>query len=274
MVTTASNASHTRRLSPKKILIKLLYSPLIWLAVGAHVLLLVVPFDPSVKTEEVVEEPEAEIVESIPVDILNLSAIASSTPPPEAAPPAPVSAAPPAPVSVPTPVEVPAPPVVNEAPAEAQPENLRVEALPLEDAPVEESPAYYPSADSGVFLESINRFSEVGIQTYGDQLPTENSFSSKGNGQSFLVIGADITQNSSPVDGALNAIWMDKNLDQILPLLSQTYGGDFAPVGEYAQEPVYELRNPQGEVVIHVSLVSLKGSTLLVTWESSPLGTY
>ena len=77
-----------RRITLKKVL----YHPLTWLAVGFHVLLLVVPFGGGANSD-LAETPEEDSEAAIPVDLLNLSDIATSTPPPLEPP---VAAPPPA----------------------------------------------------------------------------------------------------------------------------------------------------------------------------------
>lgn len=267
----------TRRLSPKVFLIKLLYNPLTWLAIGAHVLLLIVPFDPNVKTAEVIEAPEEDADESIAVDILNLAELASPTPPPESPSDPPPAVPPPAaPVAAPPPVPAAAP--VAEDPA-AEPEPLPDESdVPLDppvpdppSAPDPPPPAYDPTETQNAFVGNI---AQLGIDTFTGtvQFPPD-SFFSKGNGASFLDFSDPI--NPAPLAHSRDAVWMDEQLSDVIKTLNETYGEHvvLTPVGDYAGELLYELTDATGNSFMHVSLVEFRsGSTLVVMWPTNPNG--
>ncbi|MEM9087859.1 MAG: hypothetical protein AAGC93_03850 [Cyanobacteria bacterium P01_F01_bin.53] len=251
-----------KRLTLKKVL----YHPLTWLAVGFHGLLLVVPFDPSAPSVTEPEPQEEETDEAIAVDILNLSEIASSTPPPAEVPP---------PV---TPPPVAAPPVVPPIPAEI-PAELPVEEAPIEEPPVAETPvqpevpvetpvepqtpAYDPGQEQGIFVSGLDSLS---VQNYTESLglPDAGLFS-KGNAAYFI-------NGTEPAAGALQAQWMDKSPDDIFSELQPLYQGvTFNPLENYGDELLYELQNPNGQSIAFISLVDLKGSTLMVMWPTNPL---
>lgn len=260
------------RLAKRLTLKKVLYHPLTWLAVGFHALLLTVPFDPSAPVEAEPEEAQAEeIDEAIPIDILNLSEISTDTPPvatpPEAIPPAaPPVAAPP----------VAAPPVVlpSELPLEeALPvEEVPVDALPVEELPVEEVPvepppvAYDPGQDQTLFIDNLGAMA-LGDYTDAQGLPPANFFREPANAGYFL-------DGEAPVAGARDARWMDKGPDAVLTELQSTYessGITFTQLDSYGGEELYELNTATGESFMFVSLARLKGSSLLVIWQSNPL---
>ena len=260
-----------KRLTLKKVL----YHPLTWLAVGFHGLLLVVPFDPSAPSVTDPEPQEEETDEAIAVDILNLSEIASSTPPPAETPP-PVT---PPPVAVPVAAPPVVPPIPAEIPAELPVEEAVEEAPIEEEAPVAETPvqpeasvdpplepqppAYDPGQEQGVFVSGLDSLS---VQNYTESLglPDPGLFS-KGNAAYFI-------NGTEPAAGALQAQWMDKSPDDIFGELQPLYQGvTFNPLDNYGDELLYELQNPNGQSIAFISLVDLKGSSLMVMWSTNPL---
>jgi len=270
-----NDISPTRRLTPKNILIKLLYNPLTWLAIGAHLLLLVVPFNPNATTTDVIEEPEEEVDESIPIDILNLSELATAAPPPETPPPPSPATPPPAPVPA---LAAPVPAPVAEVPAEAEPLEPEVPTEPESqelEVPVEEvlqdPPAYDPTGNQNYFVGQI---SNLGIDTYEGVVayPDSRDFE-KGNGDSFLDFTNPI--DPAPLPTSRDAVYMDEQLSDVITTLNNSYGGsvNITPVQEYAGELLYELSDGDGNVFLHVSLVEFRsGSTLLVMWPANPNG--
>lgn len=273
----ASDATSTRRLSPKKVLIKLLYNPLTWLAIGAHVLLLLVPFDPSVKTAEVIEEPEAEEDESIPVDILNLSAL-SRPEPPETPPPT----EPPPPTSVP--VDVPPPPAVpipSESPvspaASTDPPPAFDPSTPPDptDPPEPTPPPYNANGDRTQFLSNLDGLQ--GLSSYrgtANELPAALNFGRKGHGSYFLDFSnPNVTV---PLANSLDAIWYkDSQVADVVQTMRNSYEPydyQLLQVDDYAQEELYELIEPEGNTVMFVSAVNFPGSVLLVMWPDNPNG--
>ena len=268
-----SDVAPTRRLLPKKILLKLLYNPLTWLAVGAHVLLLVVPFDPSLAPSEVVEEPQEDVDESIPVDILNLSEIATAAPPPEK-PPAPPE---PIPTQVPAPVAPPVPSPVSEDPVPSEPVEPEepAESDFSEDPQSEEDPlsggndAYDPTGNQNYFVGEI---ANLGIDTFTGVVayPDASNFE-KENGDSFLDFSDPL--NPAPLTSSLDAKFMDEQISDVITTLNNSYGGsvNINPVESYAGELLYELSDTTGNVFMHISLVEFKtGSTLIVMWPNNP----
>lgn len=262
----------TRRLTAKKVL----YHPLTWLAVGFHGLLLFVPFNLGpVSVEEDVEIAEEPEEDAMPIDILNLSDIATATPPPaEAPPPAPPPVTPPAPppaaVVAPAPVAVPAP---------AEPESLVADAeVPVDsaepdiaeplDTPDEEvptQPAYDPGQDQTLFIDNLGQMA-LGDYTADQGLPPANFFREPGNAGYFLA-------GETPVAGAKDARWMDKGPDAVLAELQRSYaasGITFSQLNDYGGEVLYELKTPTGESFMFISLARLKGSSLLVIWQGDP----
>ncbi|MEO1395083.1 MAG: hypothetical protein AAFV90_19450 [Cyanobacteria bacterium J06634_5] len=255
-----------RRLTARKVL----YHPLTWLAVGFHGLLLFVPFNPgpvSVEEDvEIVEEPEED---AIPIDILNLSDIATATPPAEA----------PLPVTPPAPPPAAVAPVPATVPAPAEPEPLVAdEEVPIDiadpdiadplDTPDEEvptQPAYDPGQDQTLFIDNLGQMA-LGDYTADQGLPPANFFREPGNAGYFLA-------GETPVAGAKDARWMDKGPDAVLDELQRSYaasGITFSQLNDYGGEVLYELKTPTGESFMFISLARLKGSSLLVIWQGDP----
>lgn len=259
--------STSRRLTLKKIL----YHPLTWAALVVHVVLLVVPFE-SGEPEAVEESTEqSEAVESIPVDILNLTEIATSEPLPEppAATPPPSAPA----IAPPRPAPVPAEPVPPTTALEVQPEVVPAE-VPAQTPPLEETPvpAYDPSADQQVFIQNLD---SIGLEGYGEGLlPSARDFR-KGTDSSYFINESvvDGITDVQPVAKARDARRLDKEPAVILTELRETYatvGLSFAENGEYGGETLYQLTKEDGSVIMHLSLVQLQGSTLLVIWQADP----
>lgn len=241
----------------------LLYHPLTWLAVGAHIGLLVVPFNPDNPAAVEPEEPEEAIDASIPVDILNLSALSAPEPPPDAPnpgpvtpPPAPTAALPP-PTAAPVPAAEPAPAALEPAaPPETEP------ATPPPPPP----PAYSPGGDQNAFTGNLGN---LGLNTF-PYLPELSSFPNE-NGDKFL----DFTDKDNPVprSDSLGAQWTDKQPDNVLGLMQDAYAGSgllFTEWTPYEGDVVYQLSNPDGNPFMYVSVVNTNGSSLLVMWPDDP----
>ena len=257
MANSAKNNSPRR--SPLK---RVLSHPLTWIAVGLHALLLVVPFNP--KPAVAPDLPEEETPEEVTVDILNLSDIATSTPPPETPPP-PENTPPPVPQAAPpVPSAVP-PPTADEIPAEPEP-SAPEPSVPDPPAEPPPPPAYDPSQDQQVF---INNLGAINLGDYTDTLglPDASNFRNPGNAGAFV-------SNGAPVAGARSARWMDKPPDSVLGELQTTYarsGIQFNPLAPYGGEALYELITPDGQSFMYISLAALEGSSLLVIWQANPL---
>ncbi len=266
----------SRRLTLKK----LLYRPLVGLAIAAHLLLLVVPFNEPKPSGLDAETAEQNIDESIPVDILNLSAL---SPPPTAEPPAnlppPAAPAAPAPSSAPPPPVNPPPvepPPVNSAPASSPPvEQTSVEPS-TDQPPVEQPAAYVAQADQQAFVDNVGALG-AGTQGVGNfreiGLPNLDYFS-KGNAASFLNYN---TNPPSLVAGSIDAVWMDKQAERVAEQIEDTYGANgvtLERLDNYGDELLYEMLTPNGDTIMYISLVNFpsKGSSLMVSWSTNPLG--
>lgn len=257
------NESSSRRLTVRQVL----YHPLTWLAVGCHVLLLVVPFDPSppvAATETVEEEAPEETV----IDVLNLSEIATAEPPPPAST-EPLPAAPPSAASQPAPARSATAPASSAAPASVSISNApNAPATPAAPAATKDpsSPAYDPSADQDLFIGNLGA---IGLTDYtaSQGLPEPRLLRRPENASYFL-------NGSAPAAGAKDARWMDKGPDDVLDQLKTTYGPGgivFNQLDDYGGEPLYQLVTAEGQPFMYISLVSLKGSSLVVIWQSNPL---
>ena len=264
---------------------KIFFHPLTWIAVGVHIAMLAIPFDPTPPPSEEKQIADEE-VEAIPVDILNLSEIATDTPPPPTqapppAPPPPVTA-PPAPQAIPPePIaEAPLEEEIVEEPLEPLPAEVPVEAEPTEAEPTElvpnapipqelaaqdpATPAYDPSSDQQIFISGL---SNLGVTDHtANGLPLPSFFRNPGNA-GFFVDG------DNPAPGATNANWLEGTPAQIFAQMETNYAASnltFQPLDPYGGEPLYALTTATGEIPMYVSLVELKGSTLLVTWPQDP----
>ncbi len=269
--------STTHRLTLKKVL----HHPLTWIALGVHVVLLVVPFNPSEpKTGEDSTE-QSEEIESIPVDVLNLAEIATSEPPPSepAAPPSPSSApaiAPPRPASAPA-APVPGgvePGPVVQSPAPASSTNSSTQT---QSAAGTQMAAYDSSADQQMYIQNLD---SLGLQGYkdpltgGNALPAPREFR-KGTDSSFFVAETSVggVPTSQAVAGARDARRLDGEPADILAKQTEVYssaGLSFVEAGSYGGEPLHQLTKADGNVVMYLSLVQLQGSTLLVIWQNDP----
>ena len=253
---------------------RILCHPLTWVALGTHIVLLVVPFNPMEPdtTPDAAKDEQPEEVESIPVDILNLSEIATSKAPPEKVlvPPPPSSPAPTIARSVqPDPV---APALIEPATVNTESED-QTKTIPTSNSIAaqqtieDQSPAYDPEADQRQFIQNLEGLGLGGYKINGEiSLPDANSFR-KGVDPSYFIIETNTV--ISPVGGAREARWLDKEPTAVLSELTSTYsaaGISFAQVENYGGEALYELTTADGDSFMYLSLVQLKGSTLLVVW--------
>lgn len=259
------NESSLRRLTIRQVL----YHPLTWLAVGCHAALLLVPFDPSppAAAPETIEE---EAPEEAAIDVLNLSEIATAEPPTQASS-EPPSAPPPA-ASQPAPVRsatAPAASAAAPAPASNAPAAPAAPAAPVAPGGATKDPlppAYDPSADQDLFIGNLGA---IGLTDYtaSQGLPPAGLLRHPENASYFL-------NGSAPAAGARDARWMDKGPDDVLNQLKATYepgGISFNQLDSYGGEPLYQLVTAEGQPFMYISLVSLKGSSLVVIWQSNPL---
>lgn len=272
-----SAKSTTRRLTLQKVL----YHPLTWIAVGVHVVLLVIPFGPS-QSEAVEENTEqTEDIESISVDILNLAEIATSEPPPlEPTPAPPQPASVPAPAIAPptqlSPSTAPLPTEINPGPA-AQPETVSPDSsAPTQQAVKTQTPAYDPSADQQLYIQNLD---SLGLEGFKDASGRSLLLSArdfrKGTNSSYFITetAVDGIPNVQPVEKARDARRLDGEPAGILAQQRETYaaaGLSFIEVGEYGGEPLHQLTKEDGSAIMYLSLVQLQGSTLLVIWQEDP----
>ena len=278
-----------RRLTLKR----LLHHPLAGLAIAAHLLLLVIPFnEPKPSDLNDAEAAEKEIDDSIPVDILNLSALSPppATEPPDSSPPAATPPAPPPSRSLPqiarqlvdSPTDLPpanSPPVtppVN-SPSANQPvaDQPPTDQPPL-DQPSAQPPAYVAQADQQAFVDNVGALG-AGTQGVGNfrdiGLPALDYFS-KGNVANFLNYN---TNPPSLVPGSIDAVWMDKQANRVAEQIEVTYGANgvtLKQLDDYGDELLYEMFTPNGDTIMYISLVNFpsKGSSLMVSWRTNPLG--
>ncbi|PZO47312.1 MAG: hypothetical protein DCF15_19160 [Phormidesmis priestleyi] len=267
------------------ILKKVLYQPLAGLALGLHLLLLIVPFNPSKPAPAESEKPpEEEAV--IPVDILNLADVSAPEPPaPSLAKIAPTqpSSQTPNQTQIQSQSSAALPPRSSAAvpnspsnPQPADPPNQPADGNQLSDGnqppdgsqPTDNSqpPAYDPGPQRSAFIGNLGN---IGLTTYPDRLPQPRFFKRPENAGSFLT-------NTDPpalVDGADSSVWMDKGVSTVFAQLKSTYepsGVSFNPLDNYGGEVLYELLDNTGQPFQYVSLVELKGSTLIVNWPERP----
>ena len=266
-----------RRLTLKKIF----YHPLTLAALSGHVLLLMVPF--STAPAEVVEEEAIATEEAMPVDILNLSEIATAEPPPPQAPaPTAPAPAPSPPAAAPAPAAAPPPIAAPATPAAPQPV-ANTPAPPVAQAPTQTPPPAYDSTeDRKTFIQGFDSIATAGLQEYSE-LPLASSFT-RGNSQFFLGPAALATDFRNPVTAgdpnalppaAATAKYTDKQPKDVLKQVQASFsntGLTFAQVADYGGEPLYELKKATGETFAFVSLVGFQGSTLTVIWTQNPNG--
>ncbi len=272
---------------------KVLYHPLAGIAIAAHLLLLVLPFSKPEPPNLDDDIPTEEVDNSIPVDILNLSALSPPPadqsseilPPSLAAVPAPAANSPPPPTASPLPTEQPpmAQPVERSAvqPVEQSVEQL-VAQTPIEQTqaqtmqtPVEQVPAYVAQADQQAFVNNVGALGAgtQGIGNFRDiGLPGIDYFS-KGNVANFLDYSTD---PPSLLPGSIDAVWMDKQAERVAEQIEVTYGANgvtLERLSNYGDELLYEMLTPNGDTIMYISLVNFpsKGSSLMVSWTMNPI---
>ncbi len=278
-----------RRLTLKR----LLHHPLVGLAIAAHLLLLVVPFNEPEPSDLNAEAAEKEIDNSIPVDILNLSVLSepsaiepsaiepSAIEPPDLSPPAATPPAPP-PSSAPPQlarqrVDPPTAPSPANSPSTDQPpaDQPLADQLLADQLLADQPPAYVAQADQQAFVDNVGALG-AGTQGVGNfrdiGLPALDYFS-KGNAASFLDYN---TNPPSLVPGSIDAVWMDKQADRVAEQIGATYGANgvtLERLDDYGDELLYEMFTPNGDTIMYISLVNFpsKGSSLMVSWRTNPI---
>ncbi len=309
---------------------KALYHPITLLAVGLHALILAMPLRELPASEPEVAE---EVPEEVAVDILNLSDIASTTPPvaKPATGGAPVSGGAPAaarsgaaapsnlanPARYSPPAAVQSSSAASPAPVVGVPSNLAAGipvgalaatvsatgAVPVGAAPVGAvpggstgadtggtggavaggggpvatgggpvgQPVYDPGQDQGVFITGLQ---SLGVQDNSAAvgLPSNPNMFRRPAGFGYFL---DITNpdEPQPIATAREARWLEKQTDELFAQLQATYAQSniaFNRLDDYGGEQLYELKNAQGQTAMFISLVDLKGSSLLVMWDNKP----
>ena len=267
----SSRPINGRRITLKKVM----YHPFTWTAIGLHVALLVVPFSRNT-ADKALETPEEVPEEAMPVDILNLSDITASKPPP-AQPPA--NTAPPPPASAPPPSSVPAP---SSAPVPVEDAQAPAAPAPADDAataPITDTstqppppPAYDPSEDQAQFVANLSGvFGSKDTTEQTGLPPNKKSYFRKSNGGYFVSGDNPVTV----VTGAKDARLMNQKPDEALNALVTSYqpaGVTFTQVENYGDELLYQVLTANGETMMYVSLVDMKASTLMVIWPQKPAG--
>jgi len=245
---------------------RVLYHPLTWLAVSLHVGLLVVPFNPAPPVSVEPEEETEEADEAIPIDLLNLSELATSAPPPppdSPPPPANTPPAPAAPAAQPPAAQAPAPPVPD--PAQSPAAQVPDPVQPTPD-PAPPPPAYDPSGDQQLFVQNLGA---IGLNTYDLSaigLPTAREFKEPANAPFFL-------SGDQPVASAKSIQQIDKEPGDVYSQVTSSYastGITFTQEPAYGGEELYHAVTPDNQTLMYFSLVRLKGSTLLVIWNEKP----
>ncbi|HEY9879468.1 MAG TPA: hypothetical protein V6D29_13515, partial [Leptolyngbyaceae cyanobacterium] len=182
----------------------------------------------------------------------------------------------------------PAPPPANPQPAAVLPPNPDKLPPPQtnspKDAPSPEDPlqdqaiatpppepAFNPQESQRQFAANLGN---MGVADYTDQLglPSRGNFRNPGNADSFL---ANVDGNPTALPGS-EARWLDKEPDTVLSenLVSvyEQAGVAFNELNPYGSERFFQALTPEGQPFLYLSLVQLKGSTLLVIWNSPPPG--
>ncbi len=257
---------------------KLLLAPLMGASVLLHIALLFLPLPALEVVEEATPEEEVPAAEEGPIDILSLSEIAASEPPPEAPPEQPKSrpeAAPPPAGAVPPP---PDPSQIPETPVEAAPDEAAAsnefeneDEFEDEELPIEEETTSAANFDSTAATEQfVGDLSGLGVVDYtGDLgLPTPNLLRNPGNAACFL------SPDGGPVPNARVTNWLDKEPQTLLrENLKDVYeprGIVFNELPPYCGERYFQAVSADGNPFMTFSLVQLTGSTLLVVWASPP----
>lgn len=268
---TGENSLSAKAVSPRRpTLKKLLYQPLTWIAVGFHLLLLVVPLSKQPPDDVPVKEetdPEAEVA----IDILNLSDIAASSPPPENISPPEASLVPPLPAA-PAPQAPTRQTTVAPAPASTAPSSTANAIAPTSttqtpgtQTPATPPPAFDPAPARGVFISGLSNLGISDNTAVG--MPDRKSFRRPENFENFV-------SGIEPVAAAKEARWLDDEPADLLPVIQSAYAQSnitFTQLSNYGGEPLYQLTT-NGQTILYMSIVALEGSSLLVMWENNPLG--
>lgn len=244
-----------------------------------HGLLLMAPLG----SEPPSKATESEAKEEVPVDILSLQEFSApessptaalATPPPvlpPLQPPSPsravVSVLPPQPREVvPKATTQPQTPQAPPQPA-ATPE-------PLPSVEPSPSPTFDPQPSRQQFLSGLGN---LGVTDYTDSmgLPPAKLFRRPENLSFFFQPNSINGTQLQPLSQVRQARWIDKEPESVLEnSLKKVYepaGVTFEeqPDG-YGGERFFVAKTPAGQPFLYISLVQLKGSTLLVIWNENP----
>lgn len=265
----------------KYFLVEVAVRPTILAALGVHAALLVLPLWDlsSAPLEESVEE---EIVEDPTINAVSLGdLLATSEPPPEEVTPPPETEVEPQAQVV--------EPVLTEVP-ENLPEALPPEEFPedpvaepedpfLDDPPEPEQSLAFNPAMQGQFTSSVN--ARLG-QTAGSDFdntdqwpPLRSQLRRIPEADLPAFFSANSIQDGSyqPLPGA-GLKFIGRNTELIirenLPETTAEAGFILGPEENYSNHPLYAITTPTGEPVSYVSLLDIKGSTVVITWPYDP----
>jgi hypothetical protein len=143
---------------------------------------------------------------------------------------------------------------------------------PTAPQPVPPQPVYDPGQDRGVFISGLQNLG-VPDNTATVGLPNDPRMFRHPDSFGFFIDNQN-PASPQPIAGARDARWLGQQKGDLLATLQTTYAQSnitFDQSEDYGGESLYELRTDQGQVVMYVSLVDLKGSSLLVMWENKPV---
>lgn len=243
------------------------YQPLVWLSLAFHGFLLAVPLPPA---RDLPPEPEPE-EEASPVDLLNLAAPPDAQPVTTDAPPPAEQAPPPAQA---TPAQNPS--------AIAPPDP---DAPPVEDPPEEVSPQPEPESEPEPdFTQEQTQFvaglGDLGVSSYancgdtGGGWPPMPTFFRANTDLGAFFTPDSVTQGTFlPQPNIRSCQWIDKEpqtlLTENLPEAYPNY--EFKELEPYGNEGLFGVHPPNSDqVFVYMSLIRLKGSTILITWNGNP----
>ena len=265
----------------KYFLVDVAVRPTVLAALGVHAVLLVLPlWDLSSQSlegaveEEVVEDPTLEAVSL--GDLL-----ATSKLPPEAVPPPPEPLVEPqAPLVEPVLTEVPDN-LPEALPSEEFPEEPVIEPEePFQDDPPEPEPslAFNPAMQSQ-FTSGVNaRLGQTAGSDFDntDQWPPLRSQIRRipATDLPAFFLASSIQDGSyQPLTGA-GLKFIGRNTELIirenLPETTAEAGFLLGPAESYSNHPLYAITTSTGDPVSYVSLLDMKGSTVVITWPYDP----
>ncbi len=261
--------------------------PVVWLALGTHGLLLLLPaVDLSAPKVEEVLEPEPE--EEVTIEAVSLSDILAPEEPVPPPPPEEPQAPPP---EAPPPATVVAPPVLTEVPEELE---EIIEELPeeeefeeeFEEEPVEQSFAFDP-VQQDALNSQLSQFlgaSSEGTSNFDitDQWLSTDPLDLRFRAQDIQNVfdpSAFFTANSIS-DGTYQPLpeatfkQISRNIDLVnregLGQALINAGMTQVDEGLYGGHPFYGVYDANNQPVNYISLIDLKGTTLVFVWPNDP----